>query len=176
MLGPIDIEDFVLCARYGEYEEMKQVLDMYAATLSEAEKTQQIRQLLIQPNSTMNISLHYAAANGHLDIMNLILPYLSPDDVNLQNDGGNTPLHWAALNGSKPTIELLLKHGANATIKNLQGKTAVFEAEQQDHQEVVALLLTSFEPLESDDDEDDDMPMPEEVQVEVEYVQHQPEK
>jgi ankyrin repeat protein len=61
--------------------------------------------------------------------------------VNAKNKSGNTPLHWAALNGHLDVILLLLKQGADPTILNAAGHDALFEAELNEKQEAVDLLL-----------------------------------
>jgi ankyrin repeat protein len=40
-----------------------------------------------------------------------------------QGKYGNTPLHWAAVGGRVPCVEMLLKHGANKTVCNHNGRT-----------------------------------------------------
>jgi hypothetical protein len=40
-----------------------------------------------------------------------------------QGKYGNTPLHWAAVGGRVPCVEMLLKHGANKTVCNHNGRS-----------------------------------------------------
>lgn len=41
----------------------------------------------------------------------------------MQGKYGNTPLHWAAVGGRVPCVEMLLKHGANKSVCNHNGRT-----------------------------------------------------
>ena len=66
------------------------------------------------------------------------LPHLLPT---LKNASGNTPLHWASLNGHTEGVRLLVEHGADSSILNDAGHDAVFEAERNEHGDVVRLLL-----------------------------------
>jgi ankyrin repeat protein len=67
--------------------------------------------------------------------------------VNSQNKSGNTPLHWAALNGHLQIITLLLKQGADPSILNVAGHDALFEAELNERQEAVEVLLAEGKGL-----------------------------
>ena len=57
-----------------------------------------------------------ACANGHLDIVKLLLKHKAP--INPLNKSKNTPLHWAALNGRTEILDLLLQAGADPNLKN----------------------------------------------------------
>ncbi len=83
-------------------------------------------------------ALHWAAAQGHNDIVKLLLDFGA--NINLQNAEGNTPLHLAARNGNVSTVRLLLARGANATIVNRQGQTPLALAQQYHQRTVVGLL------------------------------------
>ncbi|KAF1996407.1 ankyrin [Amniculicola lignicola CBS 123094] len=97
-----------------------------------------------------NSALHYAAANGHTDVIKLALSFTTSAAglINTVNDSGNTPLHWAALNGHLACVKLLVQAGADVTIINKAGHDAVYEAEINDKQEVVDWLLSAVEDLE----------------------------
>jgi uncharacterized protein len=61
-------------------------------------------------------------------------------DPNAQQQGGYVPLHEAALNGNLPLVEALLAHGADPTLGNDQGVTAIELARGKEHVAVVARL------------------------------------
>ncbi len=83
-------------------------------------------------------ALHWAAAQGHNNIVKLLLDFGA--NVNLQNAEGNTPLHLAARNGNLSVVKLLLARGANATVVNRQGQTALALAYRYHHPDVLAFL------------------------------------
>lgn len=98
-------------------------------------------------------ALHYATANGYLDIVKLLIKNkadiniedkkVSPLNLaimqghtkiaklliekgaklNSQDMGGNTPLHNAILKNNSSLVTLLIKHNASKKIKNKKGKT-----------------------------------------------------
>jgi hypothetical protein len=137
------MQDFVDCARYGELEEMKQMLDTCS---SDTERRDLAKHAL--PES-LNTALHYAAANGHVEIIKLLLEILTHSiDIDCKNCQGSTPLHWAALNGHVECVQLLANAGANPGLQNNSGKCPISLAEQQGHDKVVDCLLAIFEPEE----------------------------
>lgn len=68
--------------------------------------------------------LHYAATNGHLDVVNLLLKhhaFVDPQDPQTQA----TPLMLAARFGTEPVVDRLLEEGADIRMTDKQGATAV---------------------------------------------------
>ena len=95
-----------------------------------------------------NSALHMACANGHAEIIKLLLKQSSIKS-DLQNDSGNTPLHYAAFNGKKDIVEMLINHKANANLKNLSEKLPIEDALQNGHVDI-AEMLASVSKLEDD--------------------------
>lgn len=67
-----------------------------------------------------NTYLHYAAKEGDIAIFMNLLPN---DDVNVQNNEGNTPLHMAYLHSRHEVGAALIRAGADTKIRNNEGKT-----------------------------------------------------
>ncbi len=57
-----------------------------------------------------------ACRNGHTAVAALLLERGA--DVNAKGVFGGTGLHWAAINGHKETVEFLVAHGADFTIRD----------------------------------------------------------
>ncbi|CAI6296505.1 unnamed protein product [Periconia digitata] len=150
------IDEVLYLARANEVAELATFLDGLATATKSPKPA--IIAAAVDPN-TNNTALHYAAANGHADIIKLLLSFGSttaavppspqaPGLINACNDSGNTALHWAALNGHLESVKALVELGADVTIINKAGHDAVFEAEINDKGDVVDWLLAAVEELE----------------------------
>ncbi|MBI3478713.1 MAG: ankyrin repeat domain-containing protein [Acidobacteria bacterium] len=92
----------------------------------------------VASNPTQVMPLHSAASARNLDAARLLLEHGAP--VNAQQQLGWVPIHAAALNGDRPMVDLFLKHGADPTIANDDGKTAAKVARDKGHSEIADLL------------------------------------
>ena len=91
--------------------------------------------------------LHYAAANGHVDVINLLLEHYAYPDAESPNL--TTPLMMAALYGNPESVKTLLDGGADPTLKNSLGLTALNFAQQggqADSIELIAAALRGIRP------------------------------
>ncbi|RYP49792.1 hypothetical protein DL768_004579 [Monosporascus sp. mg162] len=66
---------------------------------------------------------------------------LNPDDINLQDAMGRTPLAWAAARGDAQAVATLLSHGADPNIMDIQISGPLSNAAAQGHTTCVELLL-----------------------------------
>ncbi|KAJ4401066.1 ankyrin repeat-containing protein [Didymella pomorum] len=142
------VDEILYLARANEASELEQFLTTLSTQISRP-KDQIIAEAV--DSYSQNTALHYAAANGHIDIVKLLLSTSSSKPapfLNLINASGNTPLHWASLNGHLEAVKLLIEAGGDITIFNKAGHDAVFEAEINDKKEVVDWLLGHVEALE----------------------------
>ena len=73
-------------------------------------------------------ALHYAATSGGNDIVQLLLDHSAYIDAESPNK--TTPLMMAARSGRIMTVKLLLDEGADPTLKNTLGMTAIDFAEK----------------------------------------------
>ena len=85
--------------------------------------------------------LHYAATRGHIDVMNILLEKHAYIDAASPN--GSTPLMMAALYGTPSAVKLLLEAGADPSLKNMQGLTAIDFA-QRDNRTDSAQIIAAF--------------------------------
>lgn len=78
--------------------------------------------------------LHYAAAIGNNDIVRMLLDKAAYIDAESPNK--TTPLMMAARGGHIMTVKLLHDEGADATLKNELGMTAIDFAEKHNHKDI----------------------------------------
>lgn len=74
--------------------------------------------------------IHTLAAKGNNEGIKALLAEKGNEIINSRNEIGNTPLMMAAFKGRSDTIETLLEHGADVTLKNKDGETAFHAAAQ----------------------------------------------
>ena len=72
------------------------------------------------PTNVLTYSSSYiVSGSGNIDALRYFLDSLNnAEDVNITDDANYTPLHDAAEEGVPQAVQLLLKHGARADIKN----------------------------------------------------------
>jgi len=83
--------------------------------------------------------LHYAAAVGSNEIVRVLLERSAYIDAESPNK--TTPLMMAARGGHIMTVKLLLDEGADATLKNTLGMTAIDFAEKHNHKDIAEGLV-----------------------------------
>ena len=91
--------------------------------------------------------LHYAATGGHLDIMRILLEEHAFIDAESPNR--TTPLMMAAHYGSTAAVKLLLEEGADATMRNELGLSAVEFAQRgnrKDAADMIAAAIRKAQP------------------------------
>jgi ankyrin repeat protein len=96
----------MIAAYKGKYDAVKTLLDKGA-----------------EPNQTGWAALHYAAAIGNNPIVQLLLDHSAYIDAESPNQ--TTPIMMAARGGHILTVKLLLDEGADLTLKNGAGMTAL---------------------------------------------------
>ncbi len=85
--------------------------------------------------------LHYAATSGHLDVIRMLLDNHAYIDAASPN--GSTPLMMAAMYGTTDAVKLLLDAGADPTLKNALGLSAIDFAWQVQKEAAVALIAAA---------------------------------
>jgi ankyrin repeat protein len=82
--------------------------------------------------------LHYAATESHVPVMQLLLDQHAYIDAASPN--GTTPLMMAAMYGNASAVKMLLEAGADPTIKNDLGLTAIDFAERVKKSDSTAII------------------------------------
>jgi ankyrin repeat protein len=108
----------MIAAYKGNYDVVKTLLDKGA-----------------EPNQTGWAALHYAAAVGNNQIVQLLLDHSAYIDAESPNQ--TTPIMMAARGGHILTVKLLLDEGADLTLKNGAGMTALDFARAGDFKDIV---------------------------------------
>lgn len=92
-----------------------------------------------------NSPLHYSAAQGHHEIVSLLLE--SGVDINLRNYRGQTALMQACQHGHWEVVQILVVFGANIHRTDyLNGGTALHLAALNGHSRCIRLLLADYIP------------------------------
>ncbi|XP_003427723.1 kinesin light chain-like [Nasonia vitripennis] len=86
--------------------------------------------------------LHYAAANGHNRIVEVLLK--NGADVNLINIKGDTALHEAAANGLLNIVMNLLKFGSMYDVRNNEGATALDLCKNENSRRLLKSVREAF--------------------------------
>jgi ankyrin repeat protein len=86
--------------------------------------------------------LHYAATNGHVAIMRVLLEKHAFIDA--QSPNGTTPLMMAAMYGTTEAVKLLLDEGADPLMKNQLGMTAADFAQRGNRPDAFDLVTNAI--------------------------------
>ncbi len=125
--------------------------DESALMMAALKDHQELAEKLIKKGADVNKTgwapLHYAATNGHLALISLLLENNAYIDAESPN--GTTPLMMAAMYGTAAAVKLLLQEGADPQLKNQQGLTALQFAQRgnrPDSAEALAAAIRNKRP------------------------------
>lgn len=150
MASAEEIENVLDACRYGDLDDVHAFLSAHGpAALAGAR------------DERGNTPLHMAAANGHVAVLDALLPHLAPD---ARNGAGSTPLHWAALNAQLGAVQRLVAAGGVALIdaRSAAGRTPLAEAELAGWDEGARWLVDRMDLEEAPPALDTDEPVPQE--------------
>ncbi len=93
-----------------------------------------------------NSPLHWAAWNGHAEVVAVLLE--DGAEINQQRTlDGWTPLFCATWNGHIDVMEMLLQHGADREIRSTDGNTALHKAAHNGQEPAAAFLIGSGQDI-----------------------------
>ncbi|XP_067624999.1 NF-kappa-B inhibitor cactus [Eurosta solidaginis] len=102
-----------------------------------------------QQNDDGDTYLHLACLSGHENVVAaLIRVAIHPCFLNIKNDYGQTPLHLAALTKQTRISRMLLLAGAEPTLRDYHGNTALHLACMSGDDQCVNALIMPFSPTE----------------------------
>jgi hypothetical protein len=111
---------------------------MYLAIQGQTDRARTLIARGAQVNRLGWTPLHYAASKAQMDVARLLLAHRAI--VNAPGPDGTTPLMMAGLSGSPEMVELLLRAGADPSMRNTQGLDAGSWARSAKHGELAAKL------------------------------------
>ncbi|MCG1042397.1 ankyrin repeat domain-containing protein [Mycetohabitans sp. B8] len=115
---------------------------------------------LIEKGAEVNKSgwtpLHYAATTGQDKIVKLLIDHCAYIDAASPN--GTTPLMMAVRGGHITTVKLLLDEGADLTLKNQLGLTAIDFAKQYNQKDIADGLAARLEKIQAQQRHKDSRP------------------
>jgi ankyrin repeat protein len=115
---------------------------MVASFLGNADAVRKIIARGAEVNQPGWTALHYAAANGSVEAIALLLEHHAYIDTESPNK--TTPLMMATRFGKLDAARLLIGEGADLTLKNDLGMTALDFAKESQHGDLTELLQQSL--------------------------------
>ncbi|KAL5518956.1 hypothetical protein ACEPAH_639 [Sanghuangporus vaninii] len=89
------------------------------------------------------VTLHNLAIKGDTQELDAFIESHAGLDVNAIDEFGFTALHLACDRGNVESVKVLLRKGADASLKDSDGLSALVLAEEAGHEDIAALLRTS---------------------------------
>ena len=132
-----------------EYELMESVYITPNASEKEKEASLSMFQYLLQYQTIENANENgpytvfiSACSSNNMDV---VLYMLDNDlaEVNEQSSGGMSGLMWCGMRGHTELCEMLIARGADTSLKNMLGKTALDYAVECGNEDVAKILLAA---------------------------------
>ncbi|KZT22464.1 ankyrin [Neolentinus lepideus HHB14362 ss-1] len=115
-------DELLLSCRYGDLNDVQEFVKKHGQSA------------LAVRDENGNTILHMASGNGHIELLEYVLPLVPPSLLSAQNESKSTALHWACINSHLPVIQKLVQfpNGPGVDlidIKNAAGRSPLAEAE-----------------------------------------------
>ena len=107
-----------------------------------------------------HIPLHYAASNGHLEVVKYFIVELHCDPMDNKNEFGRTPLHYACRHGHLNIAQYLIREEhCNPSCENKNGYTPLHYACNNGHLNIAQYLIREEHCNPSCEDNDGETPL-----------------
>lgn len=107
--------------------------------------------LLIEAGASVNrpnwTPLHYAASKGHTEMMRILIE--NDAYIDAESPNGTTPLMMAAYYATPKAVKLMLEEGADPTLQNKDGQTALDMALSKDKKLSAQYIRVFLDALEA---------------------------
>jgi hypothetical protein len=139
----IHLQPIMMNVKLGRYGLTQLHHCVWNGLTSSVERLLSIRNINVNVKSVHGATpLHYAASNGHIEIVRLLLQ--NGAEVNVRNNRGNTPLHSAAYQGHIDILHLLVENGANLEAQSDDGWRALHCAAYNGHLPFIQELKSRY--------------------------------
>ena len=141
------VELLISSARCGDAEDVHTILRETSTTsgkyFHEFSSSSMTNHFVNSTDEHGRTALFFACANGHLDVVKILVNEFNADIEKTTKTDESTALHWACLNGHSEVVKLLLeKGGKNIAFKvNKNNRTPMDEAMHNDRQECVKVIM-----------------------------------
>ncbi|WP_264723490.1 ankyrin repeat domain-containing protein [Wolbachia endosymbiont (group A) of Cheilosia soror] len=111
----------------------------------ECHKAEIVNYLITKQDKYGNTILHYAAEEGNLNLVELLLD--NNTHISVKNSDGWIPLHLAVKEGKLDVVELLMRKGANIDAKDNNNQTPLHIAVQVGNFDTISLIVDKIESI-----------------------------
>ena len=139
----IHLQPIMMNVKLGRYGLTQLHHCVWNGLTSGVERLLSIRNINVNVKSVHGATpLHYAASNGHIEIVRLLLQ--NGAEVNVRSINGYTPLHSAAFYGYVDILHLLVEKGADLEAQDLNGQRALHYSAWHGHLPFIQELVSRY--------------------------------
>jgi ankyrin repeat protein len=139
----IHLQPIMMNVKLGRYGQTQLHHCVWNGLTSSVERLLSIRNINVNVKSVHGATpLHYAASNGHIEIVRLLLQ--NGAEVNVRSINGYTPLHSAAFYGYVDILHLLVEKGADLEAQDLNGQRALHYSAWHGHLPFIQELVSRY--------------------------------
>lgn len=126
----VSVKDFITAAATNDAKLVRAFIEQKATDTSNVNSS----------DARGSTALTASSANGHIEIVNLLLK-VKGIDLDKAGLNGYNPLIWASYNNETEIVKILLLAGANCNVTDMWGNTPLYCAVKNGNPELVKALL-----------------------------------